>query len=251
MTSIPTLLCLLAYAPVRLPLVATSTGPVNETPGTLKLPGIDHWECDSSVSASVDPDAGRGRVRGRACGVSNWFENFRSVVGAEFSFRFLAQRDHIVAGEEYHVEVDVLSRGQFRHFPAVPSPGDQKQPPARTSAHVDTRVQVHEVNNSGGIVNTLADSGQILMHNRVLEATAVLENTVLIDRTEQVRFQPSGQRDVLCRVTHNVLATAAGSFSDIRIRGADARNFEVEIREVRIARVLQPGDPCFRILNDS
>jgi hypothetical protein len=66
-----------------------------------------------------------------------------------------------------------------------------------------------------------------------------------------VRFQPSGQRDVLCRVTHNVLATAAGSFSDIRIRGADARNFEVEIREVRIARVLQPGDPCFRILNDS
>lgn len=249
MSDLQTLICLIGYAPVPLPLVARSAQELNEVPLSDLLPGWDDFLQHSTVEASVNANGG-GRVRGQAYGVSNPFTNFRTVVGADFGFRFLARRDQMVGGVEYEASVDVRDRGRFLHFAAVPWPDDERQPPAVTTALVHTGLRVGEVDDDGHFVNTLAATGQIVAHSRVLQATQRLEDIVMLDRTEKVRFTPSGTRDVVCRVSHFVHAAATGEYSDIRITGSlDESSFDVRARNARIARVLLPEDPCYGVLH--
>jgi hypothetical protein len=248
-----TLLCLIAYAPIDLPRVATSVETIDETIGTDKIPGWDHWLHDNAVSVRTitTEESGMGRVSARAWGVSNHFTNFKSEAGAEFRHRFLLRRDQIVGGEQYQFDVTHAFRGRFVHFAAVPYPDDPREPPAVTEATVDVRIRIVEVNNQGIGVGVLAASGQIVEHSRTIEPTpASVEELLDDERRHSLRFTPTGIRDVVCHVTTSARAAATGEYSDNRIRGIPpAGRLGMEVRDAQARRVLQEGDYCFDVLS--
>jgi hypothetical protein len=246
-----TLLCLIAYAPIDLPRVATSFERIDEAQLTDKIPGWDQWRHDNalSVRTNTTPDTGVGRVSAHAFGVSNHFRNFRSVAGATFRHRFLLRQDQIMGGEEYRFDVTHIFRGRFQHVAAVPFPDDPREPPAVTVATVDWRIQALEVDAQGAAVATLASSGQILEHFRTVPPSQALEEAVSENRRRSLTFTPSGDRDVVCRVTTSAKVAATGEFSDIRMRGIPpAGRFRMEVTDVQARRVLQEDDPCFDLI---
>ncbi len=145
------LLCLIVYASIDLPRVATSFERIDDAQGTDKVAGWDKWLHDNSVVVNTveRPGEATGRVRAHAFGVSNPTTNFRSIAGAAFRHRFLLRRDQVMGSEEYRFDVTHKFGGRVLHTAAVPYPGDPRVPLAVTTSIVDWRIQALEVDPGG------------------------------------------------------------------------------------------------------
>lgn len=241
--------CLIAYIPIEPAFFESAVREENEVQRTSMIPGWDDWLNDNSIQASIVNDT-TGRVRGRAWGVSNPFENFRSVVGAQFRFQFILDPSRVAfPGERYRFSADIESDGRFLHTPAVPSSGDDRRPPATTISELDLRLDVLRILRDGNSIPLgQTFKNQDLFHE--VEASQFLEETINTSVKVSQDFFPNGQDVIVFRITRGVIAAATGVFSDIRIRGSEGRfKFRIRPRNVRVRRVLEQSDPCFAILN--
>jgi hypothetical protein len=246
--SVRVIACLIAHAPYEPDRLASDTNEINEYQQTDRVPGWDQWLHDNSINAYL-ANPSTGRVRGQAWGVSNPFDNFRSVVGAQFRFDFiLAPQDVLFPQDRYRFSVDVERDGRFLHTAALPYPDDDRTPPARTFSQITDRLSIGQLL-PGGAVQAIANDVRLDDVNR-LDANAALEETIASVQTVVQDFFPSGQNPIVFRLVSEVLAAATGEYSDIRIRGSEGRrNFRVRALNPRVQRVLEPSDPCFSVLN--
>jgi len=249
MSALQTIACLIAHAPITAAFESSTVTNVNETQNNDRIPGWDHWLDDNSVSTRIE--ANIGRVRARAWGVSNPVKNFRSVVGAEFRFRFVIRPDQVVFDQGlYRFSVDLRLDGRFLHTPAVPYPADPRQPPARTDSQITTFIRVRALDQQGN-VSTLPFSPQSIHDFTSRDALQGSASVPISDATT-VRHEVNlpGDRLIVFSVDTGVLAAATGEYSDCRIRGSEGRfRFRVIAENARIQKVLQPSDPCFDVLN--
>jgi hypothetical protein len=247
--SFETIACLIAHAPYEADHLSSDVQEVSEYQRTSRIPGWDHWLEDNSINAYLANNS-TGRLRGRAWGVSNPFTNFRSVVGAQFRFEYLLAPENILFPQErYRFSIDVETDGRFLHTAAVPTPDDDRQPPARTFSQLDNTLSAFQFLANGGAQQIAADVRRQDLF-RILEASQALEETIASNRTLSIDFFPNGQNIIMFRFIRGVLAAATGEYSDIRIRGSEGRrNFRVRVSKPRVQRVLEQSDPCFAILN--
>ena len=249
MRTVQTIACLIANAPLDLPLIRATSRETVEEQNTNKIPGWDDWLDDNSVNARI-ANGDTGRLRARAWGVSNPFTNFRCIVGADFFFEFDLHPSRVaLPGDRYRFTADITSEGRFLHLAAVPRPGDGRLPPASTISQLVRDITAFQILPSGDF-QSIAAGPRINDLFRTVDATQALEE--LIDSTVQVSldFFPNGLNPVVFRILRGVYGAATGVFSDIRITGSEGRrNFRVRVRNARVQRVLERNDPCFDILN--
>ena len=249
MSVFQTIACLIAHAPVEAAFDSSAVSRVNEVQNNDKIPGWDDWLHDNSVTTRLEENI--GRVRAQAWGVSNPVNNFRSLVGAEFRFRFVIRPDQIIFDQGlYRFDVDIRSDGRFLHTPAVPYPDDSRQPPARTFSQMDTRIRMVALDQQGNVTATREFFPQT-DHFTIRDAVDGGLIEVISTRTSLSRqINLPSDRFVVFSVFRRVLAAATGVYSDCRIRGSEGRfRFRVIAENARIQKVLQPGDPCFDVLN--
>jgi hypothetical protein len=130
----------------------------------------------------------------------------------------------------------------------VPYPSDPRQPPARTFSQLTNRLSIEQLLPGG--VQRIAPDVRQAEPVRVVAASNALDETIASRQTLSQDLFPSGPNPILFRVLSEVVAAAAGEYSDIRIRGSEGRrNFRVRALNPRVQRVLEPSDPCFSILN--
>jgi len=248
MGSFQAIACLIAHAPIEANFFESSSREEDEVQNCDKIPGWDDWLNDNSVNAYIVNNT-TGRVRARAWGVSNPFTNFRSVVGAQFRFRFIVNPDQVLFPQErYRFTVDIDTDGCFLHTAATPTPDDERQPPARTFSQLDTQLTIFTIRPNGNavqIASAVNDQDLVTM----IDATEGFGETIDSRISISQEFFPNGAEPVVFRIVRNVLAAATGVYSDIRIRGSEGRrNFRVRALNPRIHKVLEVGDPCFEVL---
>lgn len=245
------LACIFLYLPRKPERINTDIDEINEIQGGF----IPIWDSQplgvNRLATSFDTNA-IGRFRGRAFGVSNLFGHKRSVVTADFEYSFATDPSSIIANEAFAFKVDVTARGRFHHFPATSSPGDNRQPPARTFALVFTRVRIAEINNQGQELRELARSPfQHFQADLMLTATQnVIQRVDTVDPIE-LQFTPTGQGLIVSEVVISVQAAATGGFSDIQVGALDTfgRPFLVSASNARVQKVIAEDDPCLGIFS--
>src|SRR5690349_3814725 len=160
MSVFETIACLLAYAPVQAAFDSSTLSEIDQYQNNNRIPGWDDWIKSNSVISSINNNI--GRVRGEAWGVSNPTANFRSVIGANFSFVFLIRPDQIAFDQGlYRFSIDFRSDGLFRHFPAVSYPDDARQPPAETFSQMSSRVKMLTLDQGGNVTANTSFTRQI------------------------------------------------------------------------------------------
>lgn len=249
MGAFQTIACLIAHAPVQAAFESSAVNQLNEVQNNDRIPGWDQWLQDNSVSTRLDETI--GRIRAQAWGVSNPTSNFRSLVGAEFKFRFVIRPDQIAFDQGlYRFDVDIRSDGRFLHTPATPYPSDPKQPPARTFGQMDTRLRVAGFDQQGNVTasRTFALETDHFTTQDAIDGGLIEPISTTIRLSQEINL-PS-DRFVVFSVSRRVIAAATGEYSDCRIRGSEGRfRFRVIAENARIQKVLQPNDPCFDELN--
>jgi len=244
------LVCILLHAPRTAELINTDIDAINEVQGGF-IPIWDHRLGVNRLTTSINAN-GIGRFNGRAFGVSNIFGHKRSVVTADFEYSFAIDPSSVIANEAFVFKVDVMARGRFQHFPAVSSPGDNRQPPAMTFGLVFTRVRIAELNNQGQELRELARSPfQHFQADLVLPATQNVIDVVNTVDPVELQFTPTGQGLIVFDVIVSVQAAATGGFSDIRVGALDSfnRSFQVSASNARVQKVMPEEDFCRSIFS--
>ncbi|WP_169976862.1 hypothetical protein [Tautonia rosea] len=241
------LACLILYSPIEPDEIDTELNTVNEKQQF--VPILDSCGGANTLTANFT-NANVGRIRGQAFGCSNFVQNKRGVIGADFAYLSGIAGGDILTGIEYEFRARVAARGRMRHFPAETpggSPPFGRNPAPFTIGLVFTYIRIFQVNDAGDLFE-IERSPQILHRSVTHPASAgvILLDPFDLDEEVSLRFTPINDGPVFFEVEVSVQGGATGSFSDIQIgsfEDASSGFATVEV-SVPIAQKVLEDDAC-------
>lgn len=237
--------CMLMYIPRHGKFIQVEKSRLNNN-GNI-IPVFDERPASNILSTSVSGT--KGKIRGRAYGVTNLIQNKRSFIGANFTYSFFLEEGSVFSNAPHRCTIDISAVGRFEHFAAKPFPDDPRTPTPSTISSITSRITIYQQNSSGNF-SSLITSPQNILHNNSVTANNTEIDIIDTTETYTVEFTPPSDRAISIKVIITISAAATGSHSDIKVGSlvSFAKSFVVSASKARVQKIMPQNDFCRNVI---